>query len=165
MTRVVEYRRSHLSSHLLSCPVSSSLLLLLCSFIVDGAPRIDPDAPANASGTANTAVVTRNMFEILQNILQQRILMLDGGMGTMVQRYKLKEEDFRGERWKNHKSDLKGDNDLLVVTRPDVIEAIHTEYLMAGSDIIETDTFNATGISQADYELQAPEEVRNSSRC
>ena len=105
------------------------------------------------------------MFEILQNILQQRILMLDGGMGTMVQRYKLKEEDFRGERWKNHKSDLKGDNDLLVVTRPDVIEAIHTEYLMAGSDIIETDTFNATGISQADYELQAPEEVRNSSGC
>jgi 5-methyltetrahydrofolate--homocysteine methyltransferase len=76
-------------------------------------------------------------------------------MGTMIQRYKLGEADFRGERFRTHPHDLKGDNDLLVLTRPDVVDAIHGEYLAAGADIIETNTFNSTSISQADYGLEA----------
>jgi 5-methyltetrahydrofolate--homocysteine methyltransferase len=90
-------------------------------------------------------------------LLKERVLLLDGAMGTMIQRYKLTEEDYRGERFKNHPSDLKGNNDLLSLTRPDVISEIHEAYLEAGSDIIETNTFNSTSISQADYqaELQA----------
>ena len=81
--------------------------------------------------------------------------MLDGAMGTMIQRAKLTEADFRGERFKDHPSDLKGDNDLLVLTRPDVIEDIHRQYLEAGSDIVETNTFNSTSVSQADYGLES----------
>ena len=72
-------------------------------------------------------------------------------MGTMVQRHKLTEADFRGERFKNHPKDLKGNNDVLVLTRPDVIAEIHAEYLDAGADIIETNTFSGTSVSQADY--------------
>src|SRR5262249_46827308 len=86
--------------------------------------------------------------------LQKRILILDGAMGTMIQQHKLEEADFRGERFKDHPSDLKGNNDLLVLTRPDVIEGIHREYLEAGADIIETNSFNAQRISQADYGLE-----------
>eukprot|EP00883_Tetradesmus_obliquus_P009735 jgi/Sobl393_1/2425/SZX68047.1 len=77
----------------------------------------------------------------------------------MIQRFKLQEEDFRGERYANHSHELKGNNDILVITRPDVIEDIHMQYLNAGADIIETNTFNGTTISQADYELQDPDEV------
>ena len=87
----------------------------------------------------------------LEEILSNRILILDGAMGTMIQRYKLTEEDFRGERFKDSQILLKGNNDLLSLTRPDVITQIHREYLEAGSDIIETNTFNATGISMQDY--------------
>ena len=76
-------------------------------------------------------------------------------MGTMIQRYKLTEEDYRGERFKNHPSDLKGNNDLLSLTRPHVIREIHEAYLEAGSDIIETNTFNSTSISQADYQAES----------
>ena len=76
-------------------------------------------------------------------------------MGTMIQRRKLTEADFRGERFADHPHDLKGNNDLLVLTRPDVIAAIHAQYLEAGADIIETNTFTATSISQADYGLEA----------
>ena len=90
----------------------------------------------------------------LQELLQQRILILDGAMGTMIQRHRLEEEDFRGPRWAAHPKSLKGNNDLLSITRPDIIEAIHLEYLRAGADIIETNTFNAQAISQADYDLQ-----------
>jgi 5-methyltetrahydrofolate--homocysteine methyltransferase len=92
--------------------------------------------------------------EELRRLLTQRILVLDGAMGTMIQRYRLTEEDFRGERFKDHPRDLKGANDLLCLTRPDVIEAIHRAYLEAGSDIIETNTFNAQAISMADYALE-----------
>ena len=91
--------------------------------------------------------------------MQQRIIYIDGAMGTMIQRFKLTEEDFRGERYANHGHELKGNNDILVITRPDVIYDIHMQYLTGGADIIETNTFNGTTISQADYELQAPEEV------
>lgn len=86
--------------------------------------------------------------------IEKRILVLDGAMGTMIQRYKLTEEDYRGERFKDYKFPLKGDNDLLSLTKPEVIYAIHEEYLEAGADIIETNTFNATSISQADYHLE-----------
>jgi 5-methyltetrahydrofolate--homocysteine methyltransferase len=86
--------------------------------------------------------------------LQKRILVIDGAMGTMIQRYELTEEDFRGERFRDHASDLKGNNDLLNITRPDVIKAIHAEYLDAGADIIETNTFSTQIISLADYHLE-----------
>lgn len=91
----------------------------------------------------------------LREELSTRVMFLDGGMGTMIQRYKLTEADFRGDRFKNHSHDLKGNNDLLVITRPDVIQAIHKEYLLAGSDIVETNTFNGTSIAQADYKMEA----------
>src|SRR5580693_7733607 len=87
--------------------------------------------------------------------LEKRILVIDGAMGTMIQRYQLSEKDFRGERFANHASDLQGNNDLLNITRPDVIKAIHTEYLEAGADIIETNTFSTQRISLADYHLEA----------
>ncbi len=86
--------------------------------------------------------------------LEKRILIIDGAMGTMIQRYTLSEEDFRGERFANHPSDVKGNNDLLNLTRPDIIKAIHTEYLAAGADIIETNTFSTQRISMADYGME-----------
>jgi 5-methyltetrahydrofolate--homocysteine methyltransferase len=86
--------------------------------------------------------------------LEKRVLVIDGAMGTMIQRYELTEADYRGERFAHWPSDLKGNNDLLSLTRPDVIEAIHREYINAGADIIETNTFNAQRISLADYEMQ-----------
>lgn len=89
----------------------------------------------------------------LHSLLQQRLLVLDGAMGTMIQRHGLQEADYRGERLKDHPHDLKGNNDLLVLTRPDVIGGIHRDYLEAGADILETCTFNSTAVSQADYNL------------
>jgi 5-methyltetrahydrofolate--homocysteine methyltransferase len=92
-----------------------------------------------------------------QNIceaIKERILVLDGAMGTMIQRHKLEEEDFRGEQFKNHHSSLKGNNDLLSITRPDIIKEIHAEYFAAGADIAETNTFSSTTIAQADYHLE-----------
>lgn len=90
----------------------------------------------------------------LKTALSERILVLDGAMGTMIQGYKLKEEDYRGERFADHPQDLGGNNDLLTLTRPDVIKEIHLAYLNAGADIIETNTFNGTQISQSDYALE-----------
>src|SRR6188508_2736121 len=90
----------------------------------------------------------------IKNELEKRILVIDGAMGTMIQRYKLAEEDYRGERFKDWKSDLKGNNDLLSITKPEIIRAIHLEYLNAGADIIETNTFNAQKISLADYYME-----------
>ncbi len=98
--------------------------------------------------------MARNSFEALNNLLQQRILVLDGAMGTMLQKHKLSEEDFRGERFASHHSDLRGNNDLLVLTQPDIVRGVHEAFLEAGADIIETNTFNSTSISQADYNLQ-----------
>ena len=89
----------------------------------------------------------------LQSLLTHRILILDGAMGTMIQQHKLGEADYRGARFADHPKDLKGNNDLLVLTRPDVVGGIHRAYLEAGADIIETCTFNATRVSQADYNL------------
>ena len=98
-------------------------------------------------------------FDVINKIMKERIMVIDGAMGTAVQKYKLAEEDFRGERFKNHTHDLKGNNDVLVITRPDVVEEIHMSYLKAGADIIETNTFNATMISQLDYELDQKDVV------
>lgn len=91
----------------------------------------------------------------LEQTLKERLLFLDGAMGTMVQLHKLTEADYRGERFKNHPKDLKGNNDLLVLTKPEVIYDIHMKYLEAGADIIETNTFNGTTIAQADYGLES----------
>ncbi|HNS92615.1 MAG TPA: homocysteine S-methyltransferase family protein, partial [Thauera sp.] len=91
----------------------------------------------------------------LRQLLADRILILDGAMGTMIQQEKLGEADYRGDRFLDHPKDLKGNNDLLVLTRPDVIAGIHRAYLEAGADIIETNTFNATRVSQAEYGLEA----------
>ncbi|KEZ73844.1 hypothetical protein C5I_0110570, partial [Pseudomonas syringae pv. syringae FF5] len=87
--------------------------------------------------------------------LKQRILILDGGMGTMIQSYRLEEQDYRGKRFADWPSDVKGNNDLLILTRPDVIGAIEKAYLDAGADILETNTFNATQVSQADYGMES----------
>ena len=87
----------------------------------------------------------------LHAAISKNILIIDGAMGTMIQRYKLTETDYRGEFFKDSKHDLKGNNDLLSITRPDIISAIHKEYLEAGADIIETNTFSGTTIAQADY--------------
>jgi len=89
----------------------------------------------------------------LPSILKNRIAILDGAMGTMIQRYKLTEADYRGERFKDHPKDLKGNNELLQFTRPDVITEIHEQYLAAGADLIETNTFGATSVAQEDYGL------------
>ena len=90
----------------------------------------------------------------LHDLLGRRILVLDGAMGTMIQRHGLGEADYRGERLREHSHDLKGDNEVLVLTRPEVIAGIHDEYLAAGADIIETNSFSSTAIAQADYQLQ-----------
>ena len=90
----------------------------------------------------------------IRQALDERILIIDGAMGTMIQQYKLQEADYRGERFANFHTDIKGNNDLLSITRPDIIEAIHKAYLDAGADIIETNTFSANAISQADYDMQ-----------
>ena len=91
--------------------------------------------------------------QALPDILRQRIVVLDGAMGTMIQRFKLTEEQYRGERFKDFHCDVKGNNELLSLTRPDVISAIHEQYLACGADLIETNTFGATTIAQADYDM------------
>ncbi len=93
-------------------------------------------------------------MKTIEDILNERILIIDGAMGTMIQRYKLTEADYRGERFKNWASDVKGNNDLLSLTQPQIIKEIHKQYLEAGADIIETNTFNSQKISLADYNMQ-----------
>ena len=91
----------------------------------------------------------------IRDLLKERILIIDGAMGTMIQRYKLTEADYRGERFKDWPSDLKGNNDLLSLTQPHIVKEIHKQYLEAGADIIETNTFSSTVIAQADYNMQS----------
>src|SRR3982074_673764 len=90
----------------------------------------------------------------IRKLLEQRILIIDGAMGTMIQRHKLTEADYRGERFKDWASDVKGNNDLLTLTQPQIIKEIHKQYLEAGADIIETNTFNSQKISLADYHME-----------
>jgi 5-methyltetrahydrofolate--homocysteine methyltransferase len=91
----------------------------------------------------------------IHDILKERILVLDGAMGTMIQRHVLTDADFKGDRFKDHPYPLKGNNDLLSITRPDIIKDIHRQYLAAGADILETNTFSSTTIAQADYHLES----------
>jgi 5-methyltetrahydrofolate--homocysteine methyltransferase len=104
-----------------------------------------------SNASASSARYTRG--GAFPQLLLQRIAIIDGAMGTMIQRWKLTEADFRGQRFAEHTKDLKGNNDLLVMTRPDVISTIHSQYLAAGADLIETNTFGATSIAQEDYGL------------
>ncbi|MFZ9386520.1 MAG: homocysteine S-methyltransferase family protein [Chitinophagaceae bacterium] len=94
-------------------------------------------------------------MKTIQDCLNERILVIDGAMGTMIQRHKLTEADYRGDRFRDWPCDVKGNNDLLNITRPDIIIGIHTQYLEAGADIIETNTFSSTSIAMADYEMQS----------
>jgi len=110
-------------------------------------PRTPPPAPRITDHGSRASVI--------EAVLAQRILVLDGAMGTMIQRHKLTEADFRGERFKDHAKDLRGNNDLLILTRTDVISEIHEQYLAAGADIIETNTFSSTSVAQADYHLES----------
>jgi 5-methyltetrahydrofolate--homocysteine methyltransferase len=95
------------------------------------------------------------MKKSIQECLNDRILIIDGAMGTMIQQYKLEEKDYRGERYKDWHKDIRGNNDLLSLTQPQIIQAIHKAYLEAGADIIETNTFSSTSIAQADYDMQS----------
>ncbi len=102
-----------------------------------------------------------NRLNQLRDALSQRILILDGAMGSLIQTYKFSEEDFRGERFADHEMPLKGNNDVLVLTQPDAIQAIHRQYFEAGADIVETNTFSGTRIAQADYGLEDPISIRD----
>ncbi|MGH2477623.1 MAG: homocysteine S-methyltransferase family protein, partial [Candidatus Limnocylindrales bacterium] len=120
---------------------------------------LDPAKPATKPGARPGATATpftrTSRLEKLPELLLERILVLDGGMGTLVQSYTLTEADYRGERFRDHPRDLRGDTDLICLTRPDIVAAIHDAYLEAGADIIETNTFTATRIAQADYGLES----------
>lgn len=105
--------------------------------------------PSQAAGD-----VKLSLEDEITELLKQRIMVLDGGMGTMIQQHKLEEDDFRGEEFKNHMKSLKGNNDLLSITQPDIIYKIHCDYLLAGADFIETNTFSSTSVAQADYGME-----------
>ena len=94
------------------------------------------------------------VLQQIKSLLEQRILILDGGMGTLIQSYKLEEKDFRGARFADHPCDVKGNNDLLSLTQPQIIRDIHRAYFEAGADIVETNTFNGTSIAMADYQME-----------
>jgi len=135
-----------------------------CSHIAPSADRPDrtgADSPPPRVAAAPFAVAPvdeaerRERIERLKRMLDERIVLLDGAMGTMVQQHRLDERGYRGERFLRHGRDLKGNNDILTLTRPDVIRGIHRAYLEAGSDIIETNTFNSNSVSQADYGTEA----------
>ena len=113
-------------------------------------PSTASDAPKSA---AERRPYTRGA--VLPALLQQRILILDGAMGTMIQRYKLDEAAYRGERFADYPRDIKGNNELLSITQPHVIREIHDQYLAAGADILETNTFGATTVAQADYGMES----------
>jgi 5-methyltetrahydrofolate--homocysteine methyltransferase len=104
--------------------------------------------PSSTTRTSDSAAALRALFA-------SRIVVLDGAMGSMIQTYKLEEADFRGDRFKGHPHDLKGNNDLLCLTRPDVIEKIHGDYFAAGADMVETNTFSSTSIAQSDYHAES----------
>jgi 5-methyltetrahydrofolate--homocysteine methyltransferase len=123
-------------------------LLFLTQFFAD------PEQLSTIGDMNPASTISYTRGAALPAILQQRIAILDGAMGTMIQRYKLTEADFRSERFAAHPKDLKGNNDLLVLTRPDVISEIHEQYLAAGADIIETNTFGTTSVAQEDYGLE-----------
>jgi 5-methyltetrahydrofolate--homocysteine methyltransferase len=128
--------------------ISSYLYILICFLHrLLGSVKFQPVMSSAPSISAS--------FADLQALFDQRIGVLDGAMGSVLQGYSLEEADFRGEQFANHASDLKGNNDLLCLTRPDLIEEVHGRYFAAGADIVETNTFSSTTIGQADYELES----------
>src|SRR5262245_27827333 len=116
-------------------------------------PAMNPthSGPPSAATRSAEAVAKADAFH---RLFASRIVVLDGAMGSMIQGFKLEEADFRGDRFKNHPHDLKGNNDILCLTRPDIIEAIHGDYFAAGADIVETNTFSSTAIAMADYRCE-----------
>lgn len=113
------------------------------------------EAKTPAGGSPDTYVRgTTDLEAYLRAQLRKRIMIIDGAMGTMIQRHKFTEEDYRGTQFADHDENLRGNNDILNLTKPDVIRDIHKEYLLAGADIVETNTFNGTSISQSDYKMQ-----------
>lgn len=122
-----------------------------------GAKSDQPPVPVYKA--CHDSLTRSAVFDDLEQLMQERIMFIDGAMGTQIQKWKLQESDFRGDRYQSHPDELKGNNDILVITRPDVVESIHNTFLEAGADIIETNTFNGTTISQADYSLDTKEEV------
>ncbi|OTP75748.1 5-methyltetrahydrofolate--homocysteine methyltransferase [Caballeronia sordidicola] len=131
------------------CPTTDTMLGYLSLF---GAMSVMNPSPAPKSA-AERRTYTRGA--VLPALLQQRILILDGAMGTMIQRYKLDEAAYRGERFADYDRDIKGNNELLSITQPHVIREIHDQYLAAGADIVETNTFGATTVAQADYGMES----------
>src|SRR5690606_22418577 len=101
-------------------------------------------------------IKTEGIFfmETIQKELEKRVLVIDGAMGTMIQQYKLEEKDYRGERYADWPKDLRGNNDLLSITQPQIIKSTHKEYLKAGADIVETNTFSSTSVAMADYGME-----------
>ncbi len=139
--------------------ISASAVKAMPKTLSNVAAKETPSTQAKAATASNGAAKGKIMnredrIAALHKAADERILILDGAMGTMIQRYKLKEEDYRGERFKDWPSDVKGNNDLLVLTKPEVISEIHAAYLEAGSDIFETNTFNGTTIAMADYNME-----------
>jgi 5-methyltetrahydrofolate--homocysteine methyltransferase len=120
-----------------------------------GRPVADPADFGSAAYNSPMKAPTYTRAAQLPALLRRRIVIIDGAMGTMIQRHRLSEADFRGERFADHPKDLRGNNDLLALTRPEVIRDIHDQYLAAGADLIETNTFGATSIAQEDYGLGA----------
>src|SRR5437762_10620198 len=106
------------------------------------------------SDTTEGIFYFKEYMRTIHEELERRILVIDGAMGTMIQQYKLEEKDYRGKRFSEWPKDLKGNNDLLSITQPQIIKAIHKEYLKAGADIIETNTFSATTVAMADYGME-----------
>src|SRR5688572_11391645 len=106
------------------------------------------------SSTVVTTAQRHAREDTFRQLFARRIMVLDGAMGSMIQTFNLTEADLRGGRFKPHPHDLKGNNDLLALTRPDVIDQIHSDYFAAGADMVESNTFNSTSISQADYHLE-----------
>ena len=131
--------------------------------LVDGIPEqlLPPEnlCPVPVYKPFKSSIEPTANYGVIDKLFRERILVIDGAMGTSIQKYKLDEPDFQGERYKNHSHPLKGNNDILVITRPDIISEIHSKFLEVGADFIETNTFSGTSIAQADYELQAEEEV------
>ena len=126
--------------------------------------KVESEAAA-AVAAAEPVKLTLARESPLFKAMERRVLVLDGAMGTMIQTYRLSEEDFRGDRFKNHDTALRGNNDLLAITRPDVVREIHRKYLEAGADIISTDTFNAQRISMADFRLEGSVKEINLAAC
>ncbi|MDX2193437.1 MAG: methionine synthase [Gemmatimonadales bacterium] len=127
--------------------------------VVHAPVGVTPPPIVPASGPAATPWTRASRLAALEGLLARRILVLDGAMGTMIQTYGLEEADYRGERFRDWHKDLKGNNDLLVLTQPEIIRAIHRAYLDAGADILETNSFNTNAVSMGDYDMTAPDLV------